>query len=171
LVNFDHSANRGVFSYLGAPQRLGRSVSVAASRAECSPTDIPDPYYTLGTHPELVARLWDELAGTLPVDCRCVVFGSPALARPDSGVLFGFAGGTHTYAFRVPPDVKASALSAGAKTIHHYPAYPELGMQASVLDLNEIGDEWIFGGWFASEPMWCAAAYEYARAPRIHSPN
>lgn len=163
MLNIDHPANRGVLSYLGDPQRLARSVSVAASRADCAPADIPDPYHTLGTHPDLVTRLWDELAHDLPVDCRCVVFGTPALVRPDSGVLFGFAGGTHTYALRLPPDARASALAAGAKTIHHYPAYPGLGIQASVLDLSEIGDEWLFGGWFASEATWCIAAYEFAQ--------
>ena len=109
MLNVDHPANRGVISYLGDPQRLARSVSAAASRTECTPADIPDPYYTLGTHPDLVTRLWDELAHELPVDCRCVVFGTPALVRPDSGVLFGFAGGPHTYALRLPPALRASA--------------------------------------------------------------
>jgi hypothetical protein len=107
-------------------------------------------------------RLWDELADGLPADCRCVVFGAPALVRPDSGVMFGFAGGTHTYALRLPPDVKAAALAAGATTVHRYPAYPGLGIQASVLDLRDVGDEWIFGGWFIFEHEWCSAAYEYA---------
>lgn len=163
MLNVDHPANRGVLSYLGDAQRLARSVSASASRTECTPADISNPYYTLGTHPDLVTRLWDELAHDLPVDCRCVVFGTPALVRPDSGVLFGFAGGTHTYAFRLPPDVRVSALAASATTIHCYPAYPDLGIQASVLDLGQIGDEWLMGGWFASEATWCAAAYEYAR--------
>lgn len=162
MLSFDHSANRGVLAYLGAPGRLDRSVSPAAFRKECSPAEVSDPYNSLGTHPDLVMRLWDELAGVLPADCRWVVFGTPALVRPDSGVMFGFAGGTHTYALRVPPDLKAAALSAGATTAHHYPAYPELGIQASVLDLREIGDEWIFGGWLAAELEWCAAAYEFA---------
>jgi hypothetical protein len=162
LIDFDHPANRGVRSYFGAPERLRRSVSAAAFREACAPTDIPDPYNTLGTHPDLVTRLWDELADGLPHDCRCVVFGTPALVRPDSGVMFGFAGGSHTYALRVPRDVRTAALSAGATTVHRYPAYPELGIQASVLDLSDISDEWIFGGWFVSEHEWCAAAYQYA---------
>jgi len=162
LINFDHPANRDVLSYLGAPERLRRSVSAAAFREECSPEEIADPYNKLGTHPDLAMRLWDELARGLPADCRRVVFGTPALVRPDSGVVFGFAGGTHTYALRLPPDVREAALSAGATTVHHYPAYPELGIQASVLDLRDVGGEWIFGGWFVSEHEWCSAAYEYA---------
>ena len=86
LINFDHPANRGVMSYLGAPERLRRSVSDAAFREECSPAEICDPYSKLGTHPELVTSLWDELGKGLPADCRRVVFGTPALVRPDSGL-------------------------------------------------------------------------------------
>ena len=162
MIRFDHPANRGALAYLGSPERLRISVSEAASRRDCSPADVSDPYYKLGTHPDLVARLWDELGKPLPAECRRVVYGTPALVRPDSGVLFGFAGGTHTYALRVPRDIKEAALSAGATTIHRYPAYPELGIEASVLDLNDLGPEWIFGGWYVSESDWCTAAYEYA---------
>jgi hypothetical protein len=162
LTNFDHPANRGVLVYLGAPERLRRSVSETAFRKDCSPGEISDPYYKLGTHPDVVGRLWDELGQDLPADCRRVVFGTPALVRPDSGVLFAFAGGSHTYAFRVPPRIRDAALSAGAQTVHHYPAYPELGIEASVLDLRDLGTEWVFGGWHAGEPEWCSAAYEYA---------
>ena len=86
------------------------------------------------------------------------------MVRPDSGVVFGFAGGTHTYALRLPPDVKAAAFSAGATTVHHYRAYPELGIPASMLDLREVGGEWILGGWLAPEEEWCSTAYEYAGA-------
>ena len=162
MVNFEHPANRDVLSYLGGSERLRRSVSESAFREDCSPAEISDPYYKLGTHPDLVMRLWDELGKTLPADCRRVVFGTPALVRPDSGVVFGFAGGTHTYALRLPLDVRKAALVAGATTVHHYPSYPELGIHASVLDLRDVGGEWIFGRWLVSEPEWCAAAYEYA---------
>ena len=162
MVDFDHPVNRAILAYLGAPDRRQRSVSTAASRDECRVKDVSDPYTTLGTHPDLVARLWDELAADLPRDCRWVVFGTPALVRPDSGIVFGFAGGSQTYALRVPPDVRTAALTAGASTIHRYPAYPELGIEASVLDLGEFGDAWIFGGWFTPEHAWCAAADEFA---------
>jgi hypothetical protein len=32
-------------------------------------------------------------------------------------------------------------LAAGATTVHRYPAYPELNIEASVLDLATIGEE------------------------------
>ena len=33
------------------------------------PDQIEQPYMTLGTHPDLVTRLWDELPSQLPADC------------------------------------------------------------------------------------------------------
>lgn len=167
MVDLDHPLNRGVLAHLSGPARLRSSVSIVASTPECSPADVADPYYTLGTHPDLVARLWDELGSTLPVDCRSIVFGTPVLVRPDSGILFGFAGGTHTYAFRVPPDVKSDALSAGAEVVYRYPAYPELNIEASVLDLQDMGPEWVFGGWHRAEDNWCHAAYAFAAESAI----
>ena len=62
-------------------------------------------------HPDLVARLWDEITTLLPVDCRFVLFGTPVLMRPDSEIVFGFAGGTHTYALRLPDGVRAGPMS------------------------------------------------------------
>jgi hypothetical protein len=162
LVDFTHAANRGVLRYLADPARLARSVSVAAKQPECLASDVPRPYETLGTHPDLVSRLWGQLGGRLPVDCRVIVHGSPALVRPDSGVIFGFAGGTLMYALRLPLDIKPLALAAGAKTIFRYPAYPALGIQESVLDLHDVGDEWVFGCWHDGEREWCTSAYAHA---------
>ena len=67
-----------------------------------SPDAFVRPHETLGTHPDLVGRLWDELPAELPVDCRVVFYGMPALMHPTTGIVLGFAGGTHTYALRLP---------------------------------------------------------------------
>ena len=115
-----------------------------------------------GTHPDLVMRLWDELGKQLPEDCHAVVYGSPVLIRPSSGIIFAFAGGTHTYAFRLPPDIREIAMKAGATRVYHYRAYPELKMEASTFDLADIGDEWVFGGWLNGEDDWIKAAYDFA---------
>lgn len=163
MVDFDNAANRSLLAYLGQPDRLERSVSVAKAKRSCAPAEIDDPYYRLGTHPELVERLWDELGGPLPADCRYIVFGAPVLVRPDSGVIFGFAGGT-IYSLRLPPRERAEALSAGAERIRSFPAYQALGIEASVLDLRHIGEAWVFGCWDKREHEWCLAAYEDAAA-------
>ena len=119
------------------------------------PDTVERPYDSLGTHPDLVARLWDELGATLPSDCRAIFYGSPALIHPETGVVFGFAGGTHTYALRLPETERLQALRLGARTIMQYPRGP-------ALDLGDIGDEWVFCGWYKDEPSWCRAAYDYA---------
>ena len=144
----DSRANAGVCQHLKALRHEG----VAAIGR---PEDYQRPYEALGTHPDLVAHLWDRMTVTLPADCRFVVFGSPALVRPDTGIVFAFAGGTHTYALRLPEDVRGRALAAGARRIMVYPKHPPL-------DLDTIGPEWVLGGWHKGEQDWCLSAYEFA---------
>jgi hypothetical protein len=115
-----------------------------------------------GTHPDLVIRLWDELGALLPEDCHAVVYGAPVLVRKSSGIIFAFAGGTHTYAFRLPPAERDAAIQAGATRVYHYRPYRELDIAAATFDLNEIGDEWVFGGWLKGEAAWIKAAYDFA---------
>ena len=120
------------------------------------PDDVEQPYLTLGTHPDLVARLLDELAASLTDDCRVVFYGTPALMHPATGVVFAFAGGTHTYAMCLPEPERAVAIAAGATRVHRYPAgQPDF-------DLAEIGPEWLFGKWLPAEPHWCVAAFQFA---------
>jgi hypothetical protein len=59
--------------------------------------------------------------------------------------------------------VREEALRAGARRLYEYPAYPELDIEASRLDLDDIGEEWVFGGWFKGEKDWCLAAYRFAQ--------
>lgn len=164
MVNVDHPANRGVLTYLGDPDRLGRSVSSAKGERECRPGDVEQPYMTLGTHPDLVARLWDQLqlGRVLPADCRSVLYGMPALVRPDTGVIFGIAGGTQMYALRLDGPGESAALAAGAGRTFRYPAYPSLGIDDLVIDLARFGDGWVFGGWYGGEAEWIKAAYAAA---------
>ncbi len=118
-----------------------------------------------GTHPDLVQRLWDELGTLLPEDCHAVVLGAPVLLRQSTGIIFALAGGTHTYAFRLPPELREPAIKAGATRVYHYRAYPELKLETSTFDLADIGDEWVFGGWLKGEEDWIRAAYAFAANP------
>ena len=90
------------------------------------------------------------------MDCRVVFYGTPALMHPSAGVVFGFAGGTHTYALRLPERQRAEATRDGATKVMHYPA----GQPS--LDLGDIGEEWVFCRWFRGEEDWCLAAFELA---------
>jgi hypothetical protein len=146
----EQPANAALCRYLRGRSRVGSSPLAR-------PGDVPVPYETLGTHPDLVARLWDEITRRLPVDCRFVVLGAPALVRPDTRIVFGFAGGTHTYALRLPEDARREAVRAGARRVMVYPSEPSL-------DLDVIGAEWVLGGWLEGEERWCLAAYEFAGA-------
>ena len=109
MVNFGHPANRGIIAYLSADTRQKPD-----TKPQASPADIKDPYYNLGTHPEIVERLWDDLAGVLSKNCRWILYGTPVLVHHASGVVFGFAGGSQTYALRLPPPERAIAIAAGA---------------------------------------------------------
>ena len=129
---------------------------------ESSPDAVDRPYMTLGAHPDLVQRLWDDLGGTLPLDCRWVVWRTPSLVHPQTGVIFASSGGTHTYALRLPAAELAEALASGAPRLHEYPSYPALGIDATRFDLATVGAEWVFGRFHPAEPRWCAAAFEHA---------
>ena len=155
MVNFGHHANRGIIAYLSARHK-------ADSRPQAPPGAVTDPYYNLGAHPDIVERLWADLNGILPKDCRWVLYGTPILVHDMSGVVFGFAGGSLTYALRLPPAERASAIARGAETVHYYPAYPELNIAASTLDLARFGPEWVFGHWLKGEEEWCRAAFDAA---------
>ena len=146
----DHPANAGLRRRFGARELRPELPPLA------SPAQIEQPYMALGTHPDLVARLWDELPTELPVDCRAVVYGTPALMRPTTGIVFGFANGTHTYALRLPELDRAEAIRAGATRVTHH-----TGGQPSS-DLEDLGPEWVFCRWLPDERAWCRAAYEFA---------
>mgnify|MGYP001604200792 FL=1 len=119
------------------------------------PDSVAAPYYGLGTHPDIVARLWDEITVKLPSDCRWIVYGTPALVHPASGIVFGFAVGSHVYALRLPAREKQKALQSGAAQTHTF-------SDKSVLDAKDIGDDWVFGNWLADEIEWCLAARQFA---------
>ncbi len=155
MIDFNHPANGKLVANFESRRPRG-------SEREADPAKVDNPYYTLGTHPDLVDRLWDELGGVLPLKCRWILYGSPVLVHPTTGIVFGFAGGTLTYALRLPPAELATALRAGATTVHEYPAHPEVNVKESRLDLADIGPEWVFGNWLKGEEAWCRAAFEFA---------
>ena len=155
-------ANSKLVRYLRSRAAAPEAVSSARFRESASPESTDDPYYSLGAHPDLVSWFWDELTTKLPAKCKRVVCGAPVLVHPGSGVLFGFAGGTHTYALRLPPKERNAAVQAGCKRVWNYPAYPDLHIAASTLRLDDIGEEWVFGQFQAREKEWCLAAYVFA---------
>jgi hypothetical protein len=114
-----------------------------------------DPYLHLGSHPDIVEHVWDKMAPLLQQDCRCIVYGTPALVAPRSGIMLAQAYGTQ-YVLRVPRQSIAGALQRGAKTKMTWAG-------GQVTDITqEYGDDWIFGCWLTQEPAWLLAAYNAA---------
>ena len=161
-VDFSSPSSAGIVRYLEEKAALTDAARSACAIRSQSPASVDDPHSSLGTHPDLVGWFWKGLADQLPKSCQWVVFGTPVLVHPASGIIFGFAGGTYTYALRLPASERETALRAGAKRLWSYPAYPGLDMKASTLNLDDIGEEWGFGQFQEDERQWCLAAYEFA---------
>jgi len=131
------------------------------------PPDSPlDPHLHLGSHPEIVERLWDQLAPVLPEDCRCIVYGTPALVAPGSGIVLGLALGTQ-YVLRLPDEEAVTkALGAGARTVTKWAGGSETDVQ------REFGKGWVFGHWLKEELDWCFATYRAVEEqPRMQQPE
>jgi hypothetical protein len=177
-IDISHPENAGVVGYLCKTKM--RSASNARDLYSCSPDSVNNPYYNLGTHPDLVTRLWDEIAAELPVQCKWVVCGTPALVRPDSGIVFAFAGGTFTYALRLPPTARAELVAAALVKANTWAAMANLSGNdhenyvkahagdvweycgGSTLDIRTIGEQWVFGRFLNDEVRWCRTAYDFA---------
>jgi hypothetical protein len=145
----DRTENAGVLLYLG-PGRGLEHLPVGES------ADGADRLH-LGTHPLVVARLWDVLNAELPADGRCLIYGSPALVEPVSGIVLAVGIGTQ-YALRLRPPDLSLAVAAGAEVAH---AFRTTG---GTLDLAAaFGAGWAFGTDDPREPQWLSAsAAEFA---------
>src|SRR5437867_9655572 len=145
-MNISLPQNAKVLHYLSR----GRLGSPAFARREDAQTD---PYYGCGSHPDIVARIWDEIGAVLPVDCRCLVHGTPALVHPRVGVILAIAIGTQ-YGLRLPGGLLGVATKAGARTHTKWAGGREMDTQ------QDLGEDWVFGGWLQDELNWCKSVYE-----------
>lgn len=147
-VDFSSPLNQGILEYLRGSRSSRKGYLESAS-----PANVKNPIARTNTHPEAGVRLWGELAASLPVDCRWIVCGTPALVHPQTGVLFGVATGM-SYCLRLTDADLESALQAGAKTEVTW-------SNGSSLDLaSRFGPGWVFGNWQPAELEWCRAEYE-----------
>lgn len=148
-INLDDPRNTGVIRHFERRNELKFPPSMR-------PFECPrDPYMHLGSHPDIVERLWEGLAAILPQDCRCIVFGTPALVAPKTGIVLAQAYGTQ-YVLRIPHKSMNEALQAGAKTNMTWAG-------GHTTDLpHEYGSDWVFGCWSEQEPAWLLAVYDAA---------
>lgn len=119
--------------------------------------DVDDPLYGLGTHPDIIERLW-TLDAALRRSCRWVFWGKPALVHPETGVVFAVGFGTLGYVMRLPPAILEVAPADQAKVVI-------TGNPGQTFDIGPCGPEWRFIRPWAPEAEWCHAAYEFAGMP------
>ena len=144
-VSLDRSENAGVLAYLGPGRGL--------AHLPVGQTPEGVDRWHLGTHPDVVERLWDVLDAALPERGRCVIYGGPALVQPTSGVVLAVGIGTQ-YALRLLPTDRAVAVDAGAEVVHTFKT------SGGTLDLSAVfGRDWVFGTFDDREAAWLAAAY------------
>jgi hypothetical protein len=137
-------SNEGVFRFLGRRRAAERGPSPVI------PADDPnrDYYYEAGAHPEVVARLWDQLGKSLSVGSKVLVFGTPALVEPGSGVVLAFALGTE-YALRLPRRLWKEKGHSALRTVAKWTGGGSTDIE------RECGKEWIFGSFATDEIEWC----------------
>jgi len=117
-----------------------------------------DPYMSQDSHPDIVERVWDKLGRALPVDCRCLVYGTPALVQPVSDIILAFCFGTQ-YCVRLTSSLMDEALKLGVKTSTKWSS-------GRITDARQtFGNDWVFGIWKADELRWCREVYEYYNQP------
>lgn len=129
-----------------AKERSSKQPAVAA------PDSHPTPYRDLGSHPDIVERVWDVLGADLPTDCRAIVYGTPSLVHPDKGIVLAMAYGT-AYVLRVPRELVDSAIRAGLTIERRWSDGTTTNLQ------EELGFGWLFGGWLDEESEWLLKTY------------
>ncbi len=119
--------------------------------------EVDDPYYGLGTHPDIIEHMW-KLDGLLPQRCRWVFWGHPSLVHPQTGIVFAVGFGTIGYVMRLPQPILDTATSDQARVV-------VTGNPGQTFDISPAGPEWRFVNSRAPEAEWCQAAYAFAGAP------
>lgn len=112
-----------------------------------------DPYIEMGSHPDCVERVMDQLAAGLPVDCRFVAEGRAVLAHPRTARVLAMPYGT-AYALWLPELPHGEAVAAGLSARMHWSGGAQTDLEA------ELGAGWLFGQWRAEEERWVRAAYD-----------
>jgi hypothetical protein len=145
-IDASHPMNQLVLHYLN--RNAGLNTPLLAS-----PGSVKDAYYGQGSHPDIVERVWDQLGQSLPQDCRCLAYGTPALVHPNSGIVFVICNGTQ-YNLRLTSAGLHEAMTQGVKTVTRWSSGQEMNAT------QVLGADWVFGMWSKEELRWCQAMYE-----------
>ena len=145
MLNISIPASQKVLQYLSA--RNPTAPLLAA------PNSTFDPYFGLGSHPDIVEHFWKKLDPSLPLDCFWIVCGTAAFVLPGTGVLFAFARRMQ-YILHLPSGLAAEAVTLGARITTTW-------AEGQTTDIRkELGGELVFGRFLPSEPEWLNQAYK-----------
>ena len=147
MLNHTHPQNRQLIAYYQAQ----RPDALPFAAADSVPNTAA--YFNLGSHPDIVERVWEGLGSGLSPDCRAIVYGSPGLVQPQTGVVMVMAYGTQ-YALRIPDEFLVAALERGCKREQVWAGGHKTDIEA------QFGDGWLFGCWAKEETQWLRATYE-----------
>lgn len=134
-VNFRENAN--LFAYMS---RFHQGSTLL------QPKESPrNPYMELGSHPDIVERVWDQLGAVLgPSFGRVVFCGRPSLVDLRTGIVVAVAWGTK-YFLRLSVECADQAKRDGFATMHSW-------SNGTTTDIEqELGSEWVFGQWSQKE--------------------
>ena len=152
VLNEQHKLNTRVLEYITRGRKQPGAISIAG------PDSVMKPYMEQGSHPDVVERVWDVIGPSLPHDCRCLVYGTPALVHPRTGIILVFCNGT-TYCIQLTEQLVDKALKAGAKTYTKWTNGDDMDTQ------RELGPNWVFGQWLEDELEWCHKVYKELGKP------
>ena len=141
------------------PVDLEHKPANAAARALLGPAPPPpqgrrrrDPYAEAGSHPEVVARVWNFLGDGMPDSSRGLLDGRPVLVHPGTGTPVAIPIAT-TYAIWVAADDRPQAERIGLRSTWHWG-------DGEVTDISkELGEGWYFGRWRTEERTLCRRAF------------
>lgn len=148
-----HPWNRELIRDCGARARQRGYVGSAM----LAPPRGANPYWELGSEPQVVERVWDFLGARLRDDCRALIYGSPGLVDPGSGAVLAVAYAT-SYVIRVANRRLDDALQAGCSIEHTWSDGTTTNIE------QKFGRGWVFGHWLPQEVDWVAEALRDAAA-------
>ncbi len=109
----------------------------------------------INAHPEVIERVWGDLAKDIPGDCRAIVHGIPVLRHHASGLIFVICLGTF-YWMRVPSELMVELR------VNEFNFVKKMS-NGKIIDVRkELGDGWVYGRWREEELEWCLVAYNRA---------
>ena len=151
LIDAGNAANHPVLDTLRA---------AAANARPLTPlSEAGDAYYEAGSHPEIVGFMWERLSKKFPDESRCLVYGTPSVIQPVSGVILAIGMGTQ-YCLRILRESIAEAASFNCTPRHTWAGGD------TTTDLREsFGEDWVFGSFGEESMEWFRAAYHHFNQP------